>query len=216
MYTDIMDRSGLYRLDFPDGKSYIGQTMKNFRTRLRGHRNASMEKDSALGRACLKHRHEFTMTPLVVCDNMMILDQLEIDAIKAFGTLTPAGLNTSPGGGGTRMYVRVCRVCEEEFKGQRTAKICSMRCHDASRQSKDQDCENCGRGFKSRNHVRYCGPICAAQGKRSRGSGSRGVIVDGEEYKSLTEASAALEMSVGAVWYRVNQPHYPDWNYGTF
>lgn len=88
----------LYKLDFPNGKSYIGITTGTAKKRFAGHRRGarSQKKCSLLARAWAKYG-EPTLTTLAVLEDDD-LAQAEIRAIKAYGTLHPGGCNILEGG----------------------------------------------------------------------------------------------------------------------
>lgn len=88
----------LYKLDFPNGKSYIGITTKTSKERFAGHRKGArnQKKCALLARAWAKYG-EPTLTTLAVLEDAD-LAAAEIRAIKAFGTLHPGGYNILEGG----------------------------------------------------------------------------------------------------------------------
>lgn len=87
----------LYKLDFANGKSYIGITTKTAKQRFSGHKaQCCRGTDLPLYNAWRKHG-EPTLTTLAVLEDAD-LAAAEIRAIKAFGTLAPNGYNLSFGG----------------------------------------------------------------------------------------------------------------------
>ena len=89
----------LYKLDFSNGKSYIGITTRSADERFNGHRarcRSVKGGDSALYRAWRKHG-EPVLTVLAVVEDRD-LAETEIRAIKAFSTLVPNGYNVLEGG----------------------------------------------------------------------------------------------------------------------
>lgn len=86
----------LYRLDFANGKSYIGITTKAPEKRLEGHRRSTKYSDLAVHRAWRKHG-EPTMRVMAIIEDAD-LAATEIRAIAAYGTLVPNGYNLGPGG----------------------------------------------------------------------------------------------------------------------
>lgn len=90
----------LYKLDFPNGKSYIGITTKTAAERLKTHgRDAPREKPGggpALYRAWRKHGAP-TLTVLAIVDDAYLCET-ERRAIAVFGTLSPGGYNLTVGG----------------------------------------------------------------------------------------------------------------------
>ena len=92
----------IYKLDFPNGKSYIGQTM-DWEKRWKHHKTSSKRKDQLLYHAWRKHE-EPTPTFLYEGVHEDYLDQLEIFAIKHWNTKLPNGYNLTDGGAGPRGY----------------------------------------------------------------------------------------------------------------
>lgn len=90
----------LYRLVFPNGKTYIGITSKSLKRRVIVHRShARGGRDYPLHRAIRKFGYEgFRAETLVVCADMDYLCDLERIAIAAFMTLAPHGYNVAEGG----------------------------------------------------------------------------------------------------------------------
>lgn len=86
----------LYKLDFPNGKSYIGITTKCADMRFRGHRQMVSKGKTALYAAWRKHGAP-KMTVLALLPDEELADA-EIRAIAAHKTLVPAGYNSTAGG----------------------------------------------------------------------------------------------------------------------
>ena len=94
----------LYRLDFNNGKSYVGITVKKAANRFKHHK-----RDATHGSKYLVHRAwrkygEPKMTVLAILEDGE-LPSTEIRAIKIFGTMTPNGYNMTPGGEESPMLV---------------------------------------------------------------------------------------------------------------
>ena len=88
----------LYKLDFSNGKSYIGIS-SNPGKRFSEHKRCAIEgRDNAVYRAWRKHG-EPTLTLLAVVEDKD-LAETEIRAIKVFNTLVPNGYNVAEGGSG--------------------------------------------------------------------------------------------------------------------
>ena len=93
----------LYKLNFPNGKSYIGITTKGIDNRIRGHEDAARRGSPAVvaaawrvhGAPCVD-----TLARLRVDD----LPAAEIRAIRVFGTLVPNGYNVALGGQTSPMH----------------------------------------------------------------------------------------------------------------
>lgn len=87
----------LYKLDFANGKSYIGITTKSCQRRFGNHKDAARRGVAIpLYNAWRKHG-EPVLTVLAVVEDKD-LAETEIRAIKAFGTMIPDGYNTLEGG----------------------------------------------------------------------------------------------------------------------
>ena len=115
----------LYKLDFANGKSYIGITTKDAARRFGNHRaNARKGVSTPLYKAWRKHG-EPTLTTLAVLEEDD-LPSSEVRAIKAYGTLLPAGYNTLEGGQVSPMGLHSARQkvssaqkavwCDEEYR----------------------------------------------------------------------------------------------------
>ena len=89
----------LYRLDFSNGKSYIGITTKTAQKRFNGHRLrvSSGVLDNTLMYNAWRKYGEPKLIILAILENHM-LKETEIAAIKAYNTFAPNGYNTTPGG----------------------------------------------------------------------------------------------------------------------
>lgn len=91
-----------------NGKQYIGQTTQPLNYRLRQHFHAAKASDAVISRAIRKHGWDnFALRELSRVDlsgGMDLINKLEIDAIRVWGTLVPDGYNLASGGknGGTQ------------------------------------------------------------------------------------------------------------------
>ena len=87
----------LYKLNFPNGKSYIGITTKGIESRFAGHLSAAKSgSDLPLARAIRKYGPPEKQ--ILAFMNRDDLPAAEIRAIRVFGTLTPFGHNICLGG----------------------------------------------------------------------------------------------------------------------
>lgn len=88
----------IYRLDFASGKSYVGLTSQPLASRVKGHRHDATRRASKLPvhNAWRVHGEPKVVTLMVV--PKALLGMYETIAIKALGTMKPAGYNLSPGG----------------------------------------------------------------------------------------------------------------------
>jgi hypothetical protein len=92
----------LYRLMSPSGRQYIGVTSWTVARRYAEHcRTARQGRGYALHSAIRKYGQDrFLVETLVIADDIDYLHELELKAIKTFGTLHPAGYNLTAGGEG--------------------------------------------------------------------------------------------------------------------
>jgi len=90
MYNTLPHAPGLYRLNFPSGKFYIGMTIKSMRRRLWRHvAHANAGSQTQVARAIRKYgRGSITATPLIVCSDLSTLRLLEERVIKTFDAVT--------------------------------------------------------------------------------------------------------------------------------
>lgn len=94
----------VYKLDFANGKSYIGITTKSLNERIKHHaRDAANGSEYSVHKAWRKHG-EPVLTVLAVVEDRDLAGA-EIRAIKAFNTLVPNGYNMTPGGEESPMLV---------------------------------------------------------------------------------------------------------------
>lgn len=96
------DRSGawIYQLEFPSGKSYVGQTTHWLR-RMRGHKSAKARDDGKIAkRAKNKYGPANVLVKAIerVTGGKDALNAAEVSWIARLGTLKPGGYNTTPGG----------------------------------------------------------------------------------------------------------------------
>ena len=94
----------LYRINFPNGKGYIGITVKTSQERFQEHCRDARRKSR---RGQVVHsairaygEHALSVTTLVICDDWGALCEMEKRAIIAYRTKTPNGYNLTDGGEG--------------------------------------------------------------------------------------------------------------------
>lgn len=88
----------LYKLSFPSGKNYIGQTIKGMHSRMIRHKTA-VNTGSMLAVHCAWRKYgEPEIEIIGKYKSQKELNEAEIKAIKDFNTLTPNGYNLSYGG----------------------------------------------------------------------------------------------------------------------
>lgn len=103
----------LYKIDFENGKSYVGISSTTAKDRWRRHGRQKNPK-SLIGRAFAKYGEDAAkMHVLVIANDWDYLCLLEQKAISAFNTKFPGGLNLTNGGEGA-----VGRVWSEESKAK--------------------------------------------------------------------------------------------------
>lgn len=88
----------LYKLTFPNGKVYIGQTVRKMQIRFNQHKTAA-NRGSLLAVHCAWRKYgEPSVSIIDECENREQLNQAEIDAIQSHGALVPGGYNIGFGG----------------------------------------------------------------------------------------------------------------------
>lgn len=88
----------LYKLTFPNGKIYIGQTVRKMQIRFNQHKTAA-NRGSLLAVHCAWRKHgEPSVSFIGEYDCRDQLNQAEIDAIQSYGALVPGGYNIGFGG----------------------------------------------------------------------------------------------------------------------
>lgn len=96
-----MAHGWIYRLVFPSGKSYVGQTV-NLKTRMQSHGRRTSNNGHAIKRAILKYGWSNVKVEILLrveADNVKpILDSAEVENIAKYNTLKPHGYNLTPGG----------------------------------------------------------------------------------------------------------------------
>ena len=107
-----MAHGWIYRLVFPSGKSYVGQTI-NLKKRMRTHENTASRTGHVIKRAILKYGWSNVSVEILLeveaDDVKPILDCAEIENIAKYNTLNPHGYNLTLGGDSQPMdneYVR--------------------------------------------------------------------------------------------------------------
>lgn len=87
----------LYRLDFANGKSYIGVTEKTSLKRFKGHSASAKNMAKSFVYNVWRKYGEPKLVVLAIVENSLLME-IEIKAIEIFGTLVPNGCNSTPGG----------------------------------------------------------------------------------------------------------------------
>lgn len=88
----------LYQLTFPNGKVYIGQTVRTMNARIAQHRTAAKRGSNLPVHNAWRKHGEPSVSILLECDCAETLHQAEIDMIQKCGSLVPNGYNLSFGG----------------------------------------------------------------------------------------------------------------------
>lgn len=91
----------IYRIIFPSGKSYIGQTINSLKDRLRYHK--SSKNCVAVHGAFVKYGNNYK-TEILVEINNEYLNEYEIKFISIYDTISPNGYNLSIGGNSNTIY----------------------------------------------------------------------------------------------------------------
>ncbi len=110
------------------GKSYIGQTVNSLAHRRKWHEDAARIGGTFyFYRALRKHGFD-AFDWSIIFDDIPDdeLNQREIEAIAGFGTLTPRGYNSTPGGDGTR-GLKWSKESRERFSKLKTGRPLSER-----------------------------------------------------------------------------------------
>ena len=87
----------IYKLNFPSGKSYIGQTTQSIETRIKAHRQKS--SGCILVSKAIQKYPDFEIEILLEINNEL-LSEYEIKFIKLYDTVSPNGYNLTHGGEG--------------------------------------------------------------------------------------------------------------------
>ena len=88
----------LYQLTFPNGKVYIGQTVRAMNVRIAQHRTSAKRGSNLPVHNAWRKHGEPSVSILLECDCAETLHQAEIDMIQKCGSLIPNGYNLSLGG----------------------------------------------------------------------------------------------------------------------
>lgn len=96
----------LYMLTAPTGKRYIGISKKTAAERFENHvKHLALGRRNAIHRALMKYGPgTFTVTTLLIAEDLQYLRWIEAAAIKAFGTFAPSGYNMTHGGEGSAFW----------------------------------------------------------------------------------------------------------------
>lgn len=90
----------LYKLDFPNNKSYIGITSKIAEERFKAHCWKSSKKNPVQHAIHKYGKENIKLTVLITVDDWELLCLAEKEAIEKFNTFTPNGYNLTLGGEG--------------------------------------------------------------------------------------------------------------------
>lgn len=100
----------MYRLDFPNGKSYVGVTNSSPHIRFNQHVKMSRsDKAKAVHHAIKKYGKDNVIVKTLAVGCMKYLYNLEIKAIDVFGTRYPSGYNLTIGGDGAKGLDEITR-----------------------------------------------------------------------------------------------------------
>ena len=108
-----------------NGKSYVGQTIYDIKTRFRNHKHASHTQNTYLYKAMRKYGFDnFTIEEIDVASNLEELNNKEIYWIKELNTKVPNGYNIVDGGGGVKGYHHTKKtklICKQKSIGNHNA-----------------------------------------------------------------------------------------------
>lgn len=103
MQTQQNNKGVMYKLDFPNGKSYIGVTKKDAKERFNQHVKMTRSNNAkAVHLAINKYGKDNVVLSTIAVGSMKYLYDLEIRAIRGFRTKYPDGYNLTVGGDGAR------------------------------------------------------------------------------------------------------------------
>ena len=89
----------VYKITAPSGKAYVGQTRRELKRRMHGHKSmCGRRKDSLWGKAVRKYGWNAMTIEVLWRGANDELDGKEREMITLHGTLAPAGYNSTPGG----------------------------------------------------------------------------------------------------------------------
>ena len=94
----------LYKIDFENGKSYVGITMKTGVERFYWHQRSAgnSTKKNYLYNAMRKYPDRYSFKELAWSDDWYVLRRFEQEVIRHLGTKYPGGYNLTDGGEGTQ------------------------------------------------------------------------------------------------------------------
>ena len=108
----------IYQLLFPNGKSYVGQTLR-WKRRMNEHRRGAKSEDGhAIKRAIRKHGWASVSVRCLATVTKEELDSAEVQWIAAIGSLAPAGYNLTVGGDAQPMDHPEVRKWQKERIGE--------------------------------------------------------------------------------------------------
>lgn len=205
-------RPGLYRIDFPNGKSYIGVSRTNMRVRSLNHFTDARRGNRTAVCNALRHYGSATFRALAICSDPETLSLMERGAIRAYETLAPLGYNIETGG------LFPGPVAGFKHSAETRAKMSAAR---RGRPRTEAEL----RHLKDMAAIR--GPVTDAQKAkirdklRSRGTphwaiaaNSMPLVVDGVLFASRVAAAAHFGISVTACTWRIKSPNFPEWSNG--
>lgn len=174
----------LYRLTFPNGKSYIGATTIGAETRLAHHRIQARRRAPRFPVHCALKKYG----PAVVLDVLGSFETreqafaAEIEAIEKHGTRCPDGYNMTDGGDGVTCDVpaEARARAAEKMRGRPLSPEHRARLSDAHR----------GKVLSPEHRAKM------SESAKKRGAlNKKPVEIDGTSYPSITEAAQALGIS---------------------
>lgn len=180
----------LYKLDFPNGKSYIGITKRTLQRRLREHFASSSK--SLVSTAIRKYGKErVSVSILFECATYQSLRHLEMLIIRQLNTRSPNGYNLSDGGEcccgeaqedwESKQIRCECEFCKSKFQVDPSrivsgrGRFCSTRCRYAAMLTgEERACATCGKiSYRSKLKLHgggstYCSRQCSSKAQSTR------------------------------------------------
>jgi len=162
----------IYKLTSPNGKSYIGQTIRPIEKRLEEHRTGESKRCRALYNAIKEYgwenfEKEWNEVP---DDDLNFYEEM---LVALLGTLSPYGYNLKEGGGNTG------KPCEETRQKQSEAKLCD---------------KNFWYGKSGEKHPRH-GKSSSDETRRKQSEAHIGQVMSEETRKKISEAHIGKVMS---------------------
>lgn len=194
----------LYKLDFPNGKSYIGIALQSALKRFNRHQKNAMGNGLTVLCHAWRKYGEPKLTVLAVIDNS-ILQETEIEAIKAYRTLTPDGYNMTLGGAGVvglifstehrmKLSTSIRRAMTPEHRAKLSVAIrASMTL--AIRAKIGTASRNCSAETRAKNSAAHKGKALSPEHRAKVSAAKRGGFVSREHRAKISFALKGRKLS---------------------